>query len=368
MKRVNNLYVKLISDYNLKEAIQEVCKTHRWDKHHRRNKMVVWIESDIDSRVKDLKIILEKGYEPSPASHKRIYDHSAGKWRDIYKPKIWPDQCVHHAVIQVLQPVFMRGMDHWCCGSIKGRGIHYGIKGFKKWMRDDVKGTKYCAELDIHHYYENITNDVVMNRCKQLIKDGKMLSVIECVLKAGIMIGCYFSQWFANVILQPLDHAIRENPMFKVTHYIRYMDNFTIFSSNKRKLRKVIEFISQWLEKHDLKLKNNWQIFPVSSRLPTALGYRFGRGYTLIRKKNLLKLKRKIVKFRKKYENGRIIIAKHASGIISRMGQLVHCNSYRIRNKLLNKGELKILKDIVRKEQKKWNIRLVRSIPKSMSA
>ena len=37
MKRVNNLYVKLISDDNLKEAIQEVCKTHRWDKHHYRN-------------------------------------------------------------------------------------------------------------------------------------------------------------------------------------------------------------------------------------------------------------------------------------------------------------------------------------------
>ena len=207
-----------------------------------------------------------------------------------------------------------------------------------------------------------------MNRCKQLIKDGRMLSVIECVLKAGIMIGCYFSQWFANVILQPLDHAIRENPDFRVTHYIRYMDNFTIFSPNKRKLRRVIEFIARWLEEHDLKLKDNWQLFPVGKRLPSALGYRFGRGYTLVRKKNLLKLKRKLAKFKKKYENGRNITAKEASGIISRLGQLVHCNSFRLKNKLLNKGELKILKDIVRKEQKKWNTRLVQSIPKNMFA
>ena len=145
------------------------------------------------------------------------------------------------------------------------------------------------------------------------------------------------------------------------------MDNFTIFSSNKRKLSKLVKFISQWLESHGLKLKHNWQIFPVSSRLPSALGYRFGRGYTLVRKKNLLKLKRKIAKFRKKYENGKNIIAKHASGIISRLGQLAHCNSYRIRNKLLNKGELKILKDIIRKEQRNWNIHLVQSIPKNTS-
>ena len=112
MKRVNNLYVKLISYDNLKEAIHEVCKTHRWDRHHHKNKMVAWIESDIESRINDLKYILENCYEPSPATHKRIYDHSASKWRDIYKPKIWPDQCIHHAVIQVLQPVFMHGMDY----------------------------------------------------------------------------------------------------------------------------------------------------------------------------------------------------------------------------------------------------------------
>lgn len=357
MKRINHLYEKLISESNIKEAIIEVCKTHRWDRHHRRNRTVLWIENTLDSRVTDLQEIIKNGYEPSPVTRKRIYDQSAGKWRDICKPRIWPDQCLHHAVIQVLQPIFMRGMDKWCCGSIKGRGTHYGIKAIKKWMKNDRKGTKYCAELDIYHYYENITSEVVLNRCKQLIKDGKMLSVIERVLKAGILIGCYFSQWFANVILQPLDHALRELG-FRVTHYIRYMDNFTIFSPNKRKLHAAIEFIDEWLKQHGLKLKENWQLFPVKKRMPSALGYRFGRGFTLLRKKNLLKMKRKIAAFKKKRENHKKIPAKLASGLISRIGQLKHCDSLYIRNKLLNKGDLKILKNIVREEQKKWNIRL----------
>lgn len=357
MKRVKHLYEKLISDVNLLEAIHEVCRTHRWDRHHKRNRTVLWIEKDIDSRVKELRDIIERGFNPSPVTHKRIYDQSAAKWRDICKPKIWPDQCLHHAIIQVLQPIFMRGMDKWCCGSIRGRGIHYGIKGLKKWMKMDRRGTKYCAELDIYHYYENITNEVVINRCKQLIKDGKMLSVIECVLKAGILIGCYYSQWFANVILQPLDHALREKG-FRVIHYVRYMDNFTLFSSNKRKLRAALEFISQWLEQHSLKLKGNWQIFPVKSRMPSALGYRFGRGFTLVRKKNLLKMKRKVASFKKRMENHAKVPAKLASGIISRVGQLAHCDSMQIKNKLLNKGDLKILKNIVREEQKKWNTRL----------
>lgn len=357
MKRVSHLYEILISDNNLKDAIKEVCNSHRWDKHHKLNRTVYWIEHTIDDRVRELKRIIVDGFDPSPVIHKRIYDQSAGKWRDICKPQIWPDQCVHHAVIQVLQPVFMRGMDKWCCGSIRGRGIHYGVRAIKKWMRCDRSGTKHCAELDIHHYYESITPKIVIDRCKQLIKDRKMISVIECILKYGILIGCYFSQWFANVILQPLDHALRENG-FGVCHYIRYMDNFTIFSSNKRKLRRAMEFISQWLQEHGMKLKSNWQIFKTKHRMPSALGYRFGRGFTLIRKKNLLRLKRKIAKFNKKLINNKRITPKFASGIISRIGQLVHCNSLRIRNKLLNKGDLKILKNIVREEQKKWNILL----------
>lgn len=354
MKRIKHLYEKLITDENLKEAINEVCRTHRWDRHHKRNRTVLWIEKTLDTRVKEIRDIIIKGFEPSPVSRKRIYDQSAGKWREICKPKIWPDQCIHHAVIQVLQPVFMRGMDKWCCGSIRGRGIHYGVNAMKRWMKNDIKGTKYCAELDIYHYYENITSEVVINRCKQLIKDHKMLSVIECMLKQGILIGCYFSQWFANVILQPLDHALRELG-FRVTHYIRYMDNFTIFSPNKRKLRAALAFISEWLVQHGLKLKENWQIFPVKSRMPSALGYRFGRGFTIVRKKNLLKLKRKIASYRKKVDNNKKIPAKLAAGLISRIGQLAHCNSLHIKSKLLNKGDLKIFKNIVREERKKWN-------------
>ena len=166
MKRVKNLYPKLISDENIREAINEVCKTHRWDKKHVRNRTVKWIESSMDDRIKDIRRMIERGFKPSPVIKKRIYDQSAGKWRDICKPKIWPDQCVHHAVIQILQPVFMRGMDHWCCGSIRGCGVHYGIKGIKRWMKNDYKGTKYCAELDIHHYYQSISNEVVISRCK----------------------------------------------------------------------------------------------------------------------------------------------------------------------------------------------------------
>ena len=361
IKRVNNLYEKLISDDNLKMAIFEVNSTHRWLPHHRPNKTVAWVEEDISVRINDLKTIIESGFIPASIKKKRIWDKSAGKWRDISEPQLWPDQYIHHALIQVLEPVMMRGMDKFCCGSIRGRGIHYGMNAIKKWMKNNKKGTKYCLELDIHHFYDSLEPKIVVNRLLELVKDRRVIDLAERIMSNGVLIGVYCSQWFANITLQPLDHMIREGN-FGVSHYLRYMDNFTIFSSNKRKLRKLMKAISQWLNEHGLMVKDNWQIFCTNDRLPSALGYRYGRGYTLLRKRNLLRLKRQLKRYYYKKARGQYISVKMAIGLISRIGQLKHCNSTQIYSKIYKRKTLKELKDIVRKyfrkERNQWNMSL----------
>ncbi len=358
MKRVKNLFSKIISDENLEKAIKEVNKTHRWYHYpDKPNKTVLWVESTTKDRIKELRVIIENGFIPSPTTKKTRYDNNARKWREIYEPRLWPDQYVHHALIQVLEPVMMRGMDRWCCGSIKGRGAHYGIKQIKKWMKNDKSGTKYCLEADIRHFYDSLTPSVVITRMKQLIKDYKTLDLIERIIKDGIQIGAYCSQWFANTFLQPLDHWLREE--LKVKHYIRYMDNFTIFSNRKRNLRKVKEYMRVWLEEHLLVLKSNWQIFNCDTRLPNALGYKFGRGYTLLRKHALLNLKKQLKAFYWLRERGRKIPLKLAQGLLSRLGMLKHCNSVSLYKRLVKKHTQRNLKNVVREFQKgvtsTWN-------------
>jgi len=359
MKRAGNLYPKLISDENLRLAIAEVNRTHRWRKNHKPNKIVVWVEEDIDARIAELRAIIEQGFVPGETKVRMRYDRSAGKWREINEPPLWPDQYIHHALIQVLQPVFMRGMDKYCCGSIKKRGPHYGKQYIERWMRTDPKGTKHCAELDIRHFYQSLKPEVVMNRMRCLIKDCRILDLVWRIIKDGIKIGFYTSQWFANVTLQPLDDLIRTS-VNKANHNIRYMDNFTIFHSNKRKLRKLVEEIEEWLLNHSLSLKGNWQIFATKHRKPNALGFRYEKGYTLLRKKNLLRIKRNIAKCEKKLAKGKPVFAKHANCALSDIGNFKHWSSYNIRKKYVRKGLQKELKAIVRKnsrkEMTKWNM------------
>lgn len=358
MKRMNNIFEKLISDENLMFALVEVNKTHRWLPRHKPNKTVAWVEQDMSARIIELRKIIVDGFIPTPVEKKRRWDRSACKYRDICEPALWPDQYVHHAIIQVIEPVLMRGMDKFCCGSIRKRGIHYGMKAIEKWMETDIRGTKYCLEADIHHFYDSIKPMYVHNRMKELIKDRRVLDLIERITQDGIQIGVYTSQWFANTVLQPLDHLIREGG-FGVTHYIRYMDNFTIFSSNKRKLRKLLKAMENWLDGKELSLKSNWQIFPVASRMPTALGYRYGRGFTLLRKRNLLRIKRKLSKYYTKKRLNRHIQPRWAAGVVSQIGQLTHCNHHSIFKKRIKKGVLRDLKNVIRinsrKERLLWS-------------
>lgn len=63
--------------------------------------------------------------------------------------------------------------------------------------------------------------------------------------------------------------------------------------------------IEDWLRAHDLTIKGDWQKFRTADRMPTALGYRFGRGYTYLRKRNLFRMTRQLHSLRRKLARGR---------------------------------------------------------------
>ena len=149
------------------------------------------------------------------------------------------------------------------------------------------------------------------------------------------------------------------------------MDNFTIFGSNKRKLRKLLEDIKKWLAEIGMKIKGNWQIFRVGftpkverahralpkkkqrhrrPRLPSALGYRFGHGYTILRKHNLFRLKQSLHLYYYRRDRNRVISFKRASGLISRLGQLRKCNHQQVLDRHYQPKTMFALKKVVRKE------------------
>lgn len=371
MKRVGNLFEKLISDENLYRAIHEVNKSHHYigkESLRRVNKVTLWVESTKDERVKELRSILQNGFVQKPMRRFKLYDVSAQKWRKICEPVQYPDQYIQHAVQQCLEPIMMRGMDYYCCGSIKGRGANRGVHYLKKWMHSDRAGTKYALECDIRHYYDNIDPKVAFRWFKKKIKDKRVLDTVWSIICNGITIGGMFSQWVANCVLQDIDQKIRQSGL--CSHSIRYIDNFTILGSNKRKLKKLLKLLEGWLSELGLKLKRNKQIFRVDTRMVAALGFRFDHEKTYMRKRNLLSLRRKINSIMRKLRNNKRVCFFEAASVISKIGQLCHCDSYHLRRKLYTKGFITTMKNIIRlhtkrKENKRsWSFMLSRALQK----
>ncbi len=377
MKRVR-VYQQIISDENLRLAIQDVNVGHRRNGDHSLNKTVMEIEAHIDEYVVRLRAFIEAlvtGDEHMhPPMKRRRWDRNAdcgrGKWREINEPRLWPDQYVHHAVMQPMIPHIMRSMDRYCIASVPGRGNSYGVKTLKKWMKDDPNGTKFCVECDIHHCFEELDPPYVIQALKRLFKDRETLWLCDAMMEYGVLIGAFFSAWFLHLTLQPLDLMVHQS-RYGVTHYVRQMDNFTIFGTNKRKLRKLLEDIMAWLGDVGMKIKGNWQVFRVGftpaiekahealpkkkqrhrrPRMPSALGYRFGHGFTILRKHNLFRLKQSLHSYYHRRDRNRVISFKRASGLISRLGQLRKCNNRNILARYYQTKTMFELKKVVRKE------------------
>lgn len=354
LKRIGYLWEPFISNENILKAIKEVNKTHRTS-HEKPNKTVIWVEKNLEECIIKLRKLVENDFQPSPTKEKRIYDKSAQKYRIIHEPPLWPDQYIHHMLIQVLEPIMMRGMDYWCCASIRGRGTQRGIKGIKKWIKN-TDNTRFAAELDIYHFYESLKPRIVMKRMKKLIKDKRILAFIKILISKGITIGAYFSQWFANTTLQELDNFIRQK--LKIHYYIRYMDNLTLFNSNKKYLHYCVSQIKSKLSSYKLSLKTNWQVFPTNKRLICALGYRFGKNFLLLRKRSLFKLKRHLRTVIKKKNFHKRIGFRFAAGLIARIGQLKWCNHRSISKRYIPSWINGMMKQIVSNSRRRLNVRI----------
>lgn len=209
------------------------------------------------------KMISEGTFRPSNHSSVRINEKNYLKERTIVKPNYKYEQVVHHVLVQAIRPGIETGLYDYVLGSIPGRGQHMGAKKITKWIRTDPQNTKYVLKMDIRHFFESVDHVVLKTWLTKKFRDKNVLELLFLIIDAiemGLPLGFYTSQWFANFLLQPLDHYIKEQ--LHVKYNTRFMDDIVCFGRNKKDLHKVRLAISEYLENElHLELKGNWQVF-----------------------------------------------------------------------------------------------------------
>ena len=219
---------------------------------------------NLEKEIIKVQTMLSNGtFRPSQHSAIRINEKNYMKERTIVKPNYKYEQVVHHAVVQAIRPGIENGLYEYVMGSIPKRGQHRGAKRITKWIREDNANTKYVLKMDIRHFFESVDHDVLKAWLTKKYRDEFILEILFLIIDAidmGLPLGYYTSQWFANFLLQPLDHYIKEE--LHVIYSMRFMDDIVCFGRNKKELHKVRLAISEYLETElHLELKGNWQVF-----------------------------------------------------------------------------------------------------------
>jgi retron-type reverse transcriptase len=205
------------------------------------------------------------------------------KERVIFRLPYYPDRIVHHAIMNVLKPVFISVFTADTYSCIEGRGIHSAAKAVKKALQDKAN-TTYCLKIDIRKFYPSVNHGVLKNILRKKIADADLLWLLDEIIDSaeGLPIGNYLSQYFANFYLTYFDHWIKEEK--KVKYYFRYADDMVFLSGSKQFLHELLFAVRTYLHGNlKLELKKNHQIFPVKSRGINYLGYVFFHTHTRIR-------------------------------------------------------------------------------------
>lgn len=322
MKREGYLFNKLVSKDNIKEAVFNASK----GKHHKSKRERIL--RNFDRYYSEIaKMLLDETYVPSNPEQTILYEKISAKERVISKIPFYPDQIIGHAVIQTIMPIITRGLYRYTCSNIPGRGTIFAKRSCERFIRKDPRNSKYCLKMDITKFYPSISQSLLKQKLRRVIKDGKLLRLLDKIIEivpSGLPIGTYTSQWLSNFYLQDLDHFIKEKCLVK--YYLRYADDLVLLGSNKRRLYKVKHEIDSFL---DLQIKNNWKIFRIDDRhCVDFVGYKIYRHRTAIRKRIFRNIRRLMLRIIKKIDNHKKITSKEARSFFSYYGYIKNSDSY----------------------------------------
>ena len=358
-KRIGHLFERVTDYENIKSAIRNASKR----KTNRPS--VQRILKDIDKyALKIQEMLLDENFIPHSYTIREINDGIKQKKRIIAIPRFYPDQCIHHAFVQVFKEIVMHSAFEYSCGCVPGMGTDGARKAIEHWIKTDPAGTSKVAQMDVKKCYPSIKHSCLQKKLEKKIKDkrflrlafkiiasfqqpmatgGRLLPETEAV---GLPIGLYSSPWFLNFFFEDIDHELAGMSR----HNNRYVDDMVLFDTSKRRLHKAIKRVEQYLAEQGMKLKENWQVYKLKDRALDFLGYRFYPDHTSLRKKVMYRISRKARVIAKKA----YISVTNACGMLSYLGPIKNTDSHKFWDEWVKPFvNIKTLKGVVSNESRK---------------
>ena len=210
----------------------------------------------------------------------------AGTWRPggyrkvvVREPKTrhisiapFADRVLHQALHGVLGPQAQRSFIADSFASIPGRGQHRAVARYEQ-VRDTHTWVLRC---DIHRFFPSIDHAVAKADARRFVACPRTLAVLDAVIDGsnpqepvqgyfpgddlftpferarGLPLGNLTSQWLGNVVMNPLDHWVKE--VLRVPGYLRYLDDFALFCHSQAEAWDLARRVQGFLDVRRLRL------------------------------------------------------------------------------------------------------------------
>ncbi|MEP7342188.1 MAG: RNA-directed DNA polymerase [Acidobacteriota bacterium] len=262
------------------------------------------------------------------------------------------DRVVHHALCNVIVPLFEPSFIHHTYANRTGYGTHKALRQFAEYTRK----YRYVLQCDIRQYFPSIDHRILKTALRRKLKCPSTLWLIDTIIDAsneqepvnhyfadddlftpgerrrGLPIGNLTSQFFANIYLSGFDHFVKEQ--LSGAQYVRYVDDFALFSDDRDLLCAARLEVEKALD--GLRLK----IHPVKSQLfetrkgPGFVGFRILPDRTRVRADNLRRGRRRLRRHQTEFAQRKLGLGKLTECIRSWIAHLAHGQTWQLRERI----------------------------------
>jgi RNA-directed DNA polymerase len=200
-----------------------------------------------------------------PGSYVNFHIHEPK--RRLISAAPFRDRVVHHALCNLIEPIFERTFVADSYANRVGKGTHRALDRMQRLSRR----YPWVLQCDIRQFFPSIDHHILRGFLAQKVSDRDMLWLADRILQSGegllredyemvyfagddlfsplrprgLPIGNLTSQFWANVYLNPFDHFVKRE--LRCPGYVRYVDDILLFAGEKRILWEWLKAIRERL-------------------------------------------------------------------------------------------------------------------------